>query len=86
MTPKTNRLLLKNGEQLMFLKYNLRSTGYTSLPSTPSKFQAVNTLDRETLELDYHGLSYSDNDYEESYDSSASDVSNDESPLMFNIY
>ena len=83
MALKGNRLLPKNLEQQLFLNQNLRSKGYTSLPSPPSEFQAVNTplqidQNRGTLELHNHGLSDSDNDYEESDDSS--DVSSDESP------
>ena len=82
MTPKRNRLLPKNLEQLLFLKYNIRATGYTNLPSPPSEFHAVNTLlqtDQNRETLDNNGLSDSDG-YDESDDSSASDVSCDESP------
>ena len=57
LTPKRNRLLPNNLEQLLFLKYNLRATEYsTNLPQPPPEFKGVNTLlvpvDDETNDTD----------------------------------
>ena len=73
MTSKRYRLLRKNLDQQDTLACHLFNQNFKLL--IPCYRHT-----RETLELDCHDLYYIENEYEESDDSSASDVSSDESP------